>query len=345
MSEATQTGAEQSIHDRLLGVIDPEEQEEPEQVEESEPEEVEESEVEEDSEEVVSEEDATDEVDEPSVQLSDLSQYLGVDPDRLDVGEDGTVWVKTKVDGEEGRAKFADLIKSYQLEGHLNKQNMEVAEQRKALEQARAEFESKQQQEIQRAEDLANLAWGQLTKEYQSVNWEELRQEDPAEYAAKSQDFNRRQQELQHAYGQIQAQRNQSVQKHQEQIQARLRDEQSKLLSAIPEWTDQSVAQKEREGIREFAQSLGFTDQDLNSVIDHRQVLILRDAMKYRQLQKSKAEVSKKVSKAPKLVKPGQAPSKADSDQKAAEDQRKALKRNGSKRGALAEYLLASGKI
>ena len=44
-------------------------------------------------------------------QLADVAKLLGADESVLDVDEDGSVLVKTKIGGEEGKVKFADLLK------------------------------------------------------------------------------------------------------------------------------------------------------------------------------------------------------------------------------------------
>ena len=70
-------------------------------------------------------------------QLADVAKLLGAEESALDVDEDGSILVKTKIDGQEGKVKFADLVKSYQLQGHVDKQVREAAEIRKqAQEQA-----------------------------------------------------------------------------------------------------------------------------------------------------------------------------------------------------------------
>jgi hypothetical protein len=49
----------------------------------------------------------------------------------------------------------------------------------------------------------------------------------------------------------------------------------------------------------------GFNDQEISSVADHRYLLILRDALAYRNIKESKPIVQKKVSNAPKVIKAG----------------------------------------
>jgi len=60
-----------------------------------------------------------------------------------------------------------------------------------------------------------------------------------------------------------------------------------------------------RKDIRDYAKSIGWTDQELANVYDSRAVLSLYHGMKYSSLQKGKPELSKKVTEAPRMIKSG----------------------------------------
>lgn len=347
IDEATQQGA--SVHERLMTLLGGEEAPiQPEQkpapvVEEEEAEETAQSapEPEERAEEEETEKDAQEADESRTIELSDVAKYLGVDADLLDVDEDGSISIKTKVDGQEGRAKLKDLHKSYQLEGHLNKQNMEVAEKRKALEAKMAEVEQQAQQRFQQAEDLISIAQQDLLGEYNAVDWQALRRDDPGEFSAKMADFKNRHERLNYSLSQIQQDRQK---RSQEAMQQRIREESEKLLSAIPEWRNEETRKKDQAALREYGIKAGFADEELASVADHRAVNLLRKAMLYDQLMSKKTEVEKKVKAAPKIAKPGQPASKQerqDSDQKKL---RQAIRKSGGKHG-IREYLLATNKV
>ena len=115
-------------------------------------------------------------------QLADVAKLLGADESLLDVDEDGSVMVKTKIDGEEGKVKFADLIKSYQLQGHVDKQVREAAEVKKqAQEYAQA---IQQQAQVQQAV-VGKIAEAKVIEQqlaqYQGINWNALEDSDPVQ--------------------------------------------------------------------------------------------------------------------------------------------------------------------
>ena len=129
----------------------------------------------------------------PSISLSDLSKYFGIDEQYLDVDEDGTVSIKTKVDGQEGKTKLKDLQTSYQLRQHLDNETRAVAEKQKAMQAQAQQVEQAIQARVQQVERLASAAQEQLTREFNGIDWQTLRVTDPGEYSAQLADFQNRQ--------------------------------------------------------------------------------------------------------------------------------------------------------
>src|SRR5690606_17755157 len=70
----------------------------------------------------------------------------------------------------------------------------------------------------------------------------------------------------------------------QQQLVETLKREQAALLEAIPAWKDEKVAKKELAEIRQHALSLGFTEEMLDQVYDHRIVKLLRNSARYEKL-------------------------------------------------------------
>lgn len=279
-----------------------------------------------------------------SLSLSDLAQYLGIDESKLDVSDDGLI-VKTKIDGEEGRAKFADLIKSYQLEGHLNKQNIAVSEKQKALEARQAEIERLAGEKLNRLEDLSRMAYNKLLSDYNAINWQELRQDDPAEYAARQNDFQRAQNEINQAFNQVQYERQQQAVKQQESYQNYLSREAGKLVEMIPSWSNSEIAQKEKSDIAAYAKSdLGFSADEISNIGDSRIVNMMRKAMLYDKLQSTKPTIEKKVKSAPKLVKAGQSSNSGDRNIADMNKVKAEIVKSGGKKG-VTDYLMKKGII
>ena len=345
MNEATQEQG--AILERLEGFLGGEEalpvEETPEEIEKevSEPDEPEGEEESEDSE--VESEDAIDQEAE-TLDLSDLAEYLKLDADKLDIDDEGNLYIKTKVDGEEGQATLNDLIKSYQLEGHLNKQNMEVQSLKKELETKRQEIEQQAQERLGHLESLTALAYQELVGEYQSTDWQDLRMNDPAEYAARQAEFNQRNNQIQQAMQQVESEKRNQESATNGRTKEQLAKEAEKLLNVIPEWKDPTIADKERAELRTFALNVGYNEHEIANLSDHRTVLLLRDAMKYRQLQDTKPSVKNRVKKAPKLAKPGAPKAQKELAKRKVDQIKQTVKKSGGKKGVM-DYLLTTGKV
>lgn len=276
-------------------------------------------------------------------QLSDVAKLLGADESALDVDEDGSVTVKTKIDGVEGKAKFSDLIKSYQLQGHVDKSVREVAEARKALQE--------QGQAMQQQMQVQQAVIGQLAEvkaieaelaQYQGINWNALIDADPVQAVKLDRQMRELQQKHTQKVGEVQ-QASQYVQQQQtQQSAASLETERQALLKALPEWSSDVVAAKEKSLITADLQSRGYSARDIQSLSDHKAVLLARDAMLYRQSQTTTAEAKEVVRAAPKIIKPGSTQS-VNRSANTVQNLKSEVRKGG--RQSVMDYLLATGKV
>ncbi len=115
-------------------------------------------------------------------------------------------------------------------------------------------------------------------------------------------------------------------------------EEAERLRSAIPDFGDEVKGEVIRKEIKDYAKSVGWTDQELSQVYDHRAVLTLYRAMQYEKLQKSKPAVSKRVAEAPKSLAPGVGSPRLDKDGEAVKKLTKQLKQSGRPRDAAALF-------
>lgn len=240
--------------------------------------------------------------------------------------------------------KDAELTLREALDGGLrqsdySRKTAELAERRKAFEeheqavtQARAEYTTK----LEKLE--AAIEAVQLPKELSKEEWDKLRRENPSEYAARKADVADTKEKLQA----IAAEKERETEKGQAEIaekyQEYLANERTELLKALPEWKNDATATKEQAALVQEAKGRGFSDDELALVDNHRIILLLRDAMLYRQLQGKKPLVRKKAKGAP-VLKPGAA-KRPKAKVGKAQSARKRLKETGSVHAA-AEFFLA----
>lgn len=351
---ATPQGVEDSIHDRLMAIMEEtpevavEETQDTDEVSaeavEAEPvtDEVVESEETESVEAEPSEIEAQEaEPSEPAqaIELSHIAEYLGATEDQFSISEDGDLLVNTKIDGEVGQAKFSELLKSYQLEGHLNKQSTELAESQKALQTKLDEADGQLAQKVQQLEDLSQLAYNQLLSDFNKVNWDELRSDDPAEWSAKQTDYQNRQSEIANLYQKAQDSRGELAATKTEAGKGDIAEQTTKLIEAFPTWKDPEVNQREWKAIGDYAVSQGMALSSYSSNTDHSLIVMLDKAMKFDALKKESPKIANRVRKAPKIAQPGSTAGRIPSEKARVDKLHKQLKRDGGG-NALHELLL-----
>lgn len=290
------------------------------------------------------ESDAQGEDDGPQINLSDVAKVLGVDESLLDVDDDGQAIIKTKIDGQEGSAKLADFLKSYQLKGHVDNESRAVAEQRKALQAEREQFQQTARQQAEYVGNLAQAAQAELMQEYQSIDWSALSRDDPARYVSLQHEFQQRNAKVQGL-----AQRAQQLQQHhaeqaqQSRVKA-LAEEDARLSELIPDWADSAAKNKGKAELASWLTKLGVPQKALESLESASLIAALRKGMLFEQQAEAKHIAEKKVRLAPKLVKPGQSTDKATRDAQGIAELKSSIRKSGGKTG-IAQYLLATGKV
>lgn len=213
--------------------------------------------------------------------------------------------VTTKIDGVEKQVPLSDVLKSYQLEGHVNNKSIDLANQRTAFEQERQAVRTLAQQQLQQNQALGNLAMQMLNQDFARVDWNGLRVNNPAEFAALQAEYQQRQQGIQNYMGQLNQQAQYEEQQRQATIQQSLAAENERLLNARPEWRDPKAFSDAKEQMKSYARSVGFQDAELNQIFDHRYMVILDHAARYQALQAATPAALKQVRQAPPMAAPG----------------------------------------
>src|SRR6185437_5120110 len=239
--------------------------------------------------------------DEP--EWSSLDEYLA--HAKLDPQAFQSLPVTVKIDGEARQVPLADVIKSYQLEGHVNNKSIELSNAQKQFETEREAAVQLYRQQLGQAQTLGQLAQAQLMGEFNQVNWTQLRQTDPVQWTALQLEFQNRSAAInQHLKEVADAQQAQAQQLQQQQA-ALLPKERDKMLERVPEWRDPAKFDADRKSMSAYAKQLGFSDAELASVFDHRYMTVLHDAAQFRALQAANPETLQRVRAAPQMARPG----------------------------------------
>lgn len=244
--------------------------------------------------------------------------------------EQETPKYRVKVGNEELEVDLDELIQGYSRTSDYTKKTQTLAEQRKQVEAEQARIEEAARLRDQYAQRLQVIEQ-MLTQPEEDLSG--LKDTDPIGYAVKMAERVEREKQL----AAVRMEREQVMAKQQAEqqvhLQRHLSQEVERLKAAIPDFADEQKAANLRNEIRGFANSLGFSEQELSQVYDHRAIVTLYKAMQYDKLMQGKPQATKKVSEAPKMLKPGNTQPSNPKDEQFGK-LRKQLSQSGKKQDA-----------
>ena len=225
-------------------------------------------------------------------------------------GEEEEELYAVTVNGEEVAVSLDELLSGYSRQSDYTRKTQEIAGERKGMEELQQQYNSQvaqiQQERQQYMDALQNIiaSSAEGMSKYADTDWDALRESDPIEYVTQREELRQSQEKIQAMQReQYTAQQRQSEQTT--QMRARIvQEEYGKLVEALPEWADADKQKKLASEIRSYAGTQGFTEEELNSLVDHRSLLVLMKAKKYDQLQNSDVK-SKKLKNKPKVIRSG----------------------------------------
>lgn len=205
-----------------------------------------------------------------------------------------------KVDGEEVAVTLDDLKRSYSGQGKIQKGMQEAAEMRKqaqAAQQQAVAVAQRLQAEFQRVQQEGFIAPPQEPTR-------ELYDSDPMAYFDAKMDYDQQMKAYTAQQQSLQQQRaflaHQQQVQHQEQVAREL----EVLREKVPELGDAETAAQFQKDILKFGSDYGYSDEEISNVMDHRALMVLRDAMRWRKSQSKRSQVEQKAKGARKVIKP-----------------------------------------
>ena len=326
-AETDITKAQKAIN----GLLEPKQEakaEEPkEEIEQNSPEpQNEESETDQPQEQEISEETESEE----EVSEQDVSQ----DEEQIDTQEkqEDSPSYTVKVNGQELDVTLDELRNGYSRDADYRQKTEELSHQRK---QFQSESEKQRQDYSQKLNELnqrLSAAQQDLNAEINSADLDKLYDEDPTEAARVERKLKKKQDALNQSIQQTQAEQKQ-------QFETFLQDQQRKLVSKMPEFSDPAKASSLKANMKSTLNNYGFNDQEVAQVYDHRIVMLVNDAMKYRSMQNSKPNIAKKITKPSKPFSSGVKQGKSEANLKLRREKFSRLKKSGSMKAAQDVFL------
>ena len=314
----------EAAHSAILGLLDSDE-ETPESKEEQ-PSEEEESteETQDESLEEVSEDDEDSEDDESE------EEEESEETDE----EDSEELYSVRIDGKEHEVTFDELLKGYSRQSDYTRKTQEVSEERRDIEslknQIGEEIAATQANRQQYMEALAVLSRQTMSglQQYERLDWESLKEDDPIAYVTRREEYRDAQEAIRQQHAQYEQAKEQNDAETQQAFHQQVISEREKLIEKVPDWGDPEKAKQMTAEIRSYAENNGFTSDELNSLSDHRSLMVLLKAAKYDELQNTNIK-AKKLKNKPKVVRAGTGSTKKDSTKAKRNAQMKRLAETG----------------
>jgi len=238
--------------------------------------------------------------DQDVVEASSNDEYDDDEDVELEESEVGPELYTVKVDGENREVTLDELKRGYSGQKYIQKGMSEVAESRREYEQL-AQQTSQERQLLQQMMQQMQQGNVPVIPEYPD---EELKQSDPFRHAQMAEEYRRAIEQRQ-----VWEQKVQYVQRQQQQEQERLQRESlnqqaMRLAEWMPEFGDEN---KRAELIMDITakakKHYSLTDDQISTVQTAEEVMILNDALKWRELQASKSKAQQKAEGARPVVK------------------------------------------
>lgn len=262
-----------------------------------------------------------------------------------DEGQDGQsetnppeAFLELEINGEKVQVSKDEAKNGYLRQQDYTQKAQRLAQERQEWNQHVARQVAEVQQFSQEIGQLQGI--DAALAEYQAVDWNSLRAEDPVQYSLHMAEFNdlrARRGEL--AFGIQQKQQALTAEQQQAQRQAftqQSQEAQAHLSALIPGFGKEHISE-----MKAYGQKLGFSDVELAGVADKRMLEVLWKASQFDKQQNTKQQAIKKVSALPtKASKP--APAAKPAAQLRLETQTRRLQQTGSVKDLAAALAMTS---
>ena len=239
---------------------------------------------------------------------------------------------KVKVAGQELDVTLDELKNGYSRDADYRRKTEELSYDKKQFmsesEKQRQNYSSK----LNEANQLLSVAQQQLQTEINSSDLERLYEEDPTEAARIEHRLRRKQEKLNQAMEKTQSEQR-------KQFEGFLSDQKKQLASKMPEFSDPAKASQLASSMKTTLNNYGFNDQEISQVYDHRIVMLVNDAMKYRKMQNSKPNLAKKITKPGRVFSSGVKKDKAEINLTKRKEKLSRLKKTGNIKDATSIFL------
>lgn len=258
--------------------------------------------------------------------------------DQPELSEEPTYTIK--LDGEEYEANLEELKEGYQRQQDYTRKTQEVSEERKQLQELHERLKQEQAVVLQMSQDLQGRLETKL-KGYSEAELAALAETDPVGYVQKMAEKQKVESELVAEQQKAQRLQAQKQAEDTQRMQAHLAEQQALLNSQINGWGDAEKGEAIRAGIAKFAETQGYSPNELNNIVNARDMVVLNKARMYDEMIAKQAMIKKKktAKKPTPSLKAKEPKSKSMKQSESRDKMRQKLKNSGSVNDAVAALL------
>jgi hypothetical protein len=211
---------------------------------------------------------------------------------------------KIKVGDQELEVTLDELKNGYSRQQDYTRKTKKLSEDRTQVDDLQKSL-TRQNEEAKIRRDQYEKQLEVLSQHLKStennVDLDRLYQEDPAEYVRQKAEIDRRKEMMEATRQEQQRVMAEKQKEHEKTYNAYLEKERKLLVEKLPIYGDKDKGPTFVKNLTDYAKSIGYTDQEISMLVDHRAVLMLANAYRYNKLRNSKVK-DKKVVKTPRVV-------------------------------------------
>ena len=209
------------------------------------------------------------------------------------------------VDGQEQEVTLDELMKGYSRQSDYTRKTEKLSQDRKSVEELKNEY-TRQNEEAKIKRDqyekqIQILSEQLKQSEPSKVDLDRLYEDNPAEYVRVKAEQDRRKELLEKANQERERIQSEKQEEQSKQYNAYLEQQRELLAQKLPIYADKEKGPEFVKNLTNYAKEIGYTDQEINMLVDHRSVIMLANAYRYDKLKKANLK-NKKVTKVSKVV-------------------------------------------
>ena len=231
-------------------------------------------------------------------ETSDVSETDVSQEQTEDIQKEPDSTFTVKVAGQELKVTLDELKRGYSRDADYRRKTEELSFEKK---QFQSETEQQRQDYSKRITELNQIlafTQQQLNSEINNVDLNKLYEEDPVEATKVERQIRLKKEKMMEAANKLQ-------QEQQRQLSSYVQEQQRILAEKMPEFNDAQKASTAKNNLRNFLNSYGFKDTEIGQIYDHRIVMLVNDALKYRNVKNVKPVSAAQASKPGKFLSSG----------------------------------------